>query len=61
MSGCAYCKHWVMTDEYTGECEKIRDYISVNIVTGSEGGYVNSIETEPDFRCKGFEERDEDE
>lgn len=39
-----------------GECEKIKDKIEIELVTGWDGGYVKIIETEADFGCSLFDD-----
>ena len=58
MSGiCNECKYWKATLYSMGECEKIKEKIVVELVTGWDGGYVKCIETDYDFGCKLFEEK----
>lgn len=58
MKRCDACKHWEETDFDDGKCSKIREKVEINLVTGSEGGYVDYIETPSDFCCSLFESVD---
>lgn len=53
---CDVCKHWKYTCYSMGECEKIKEKINIDLVTGWDGGYVDAIETDADFACNQFEE-----
>lgn len=53
---CDGCKHWKSTLYQMGECEKIKDKIEIELVTGWDGGYVKIIETEADFGCSLFDD-----
>jgi hypothetical protein len=56
MSVCVNCVHWKRVDDVFGECEKVKEKTHINLVVGSEGGYVDNIETEAYFGCNQFEE-----
>lgn len=57
---CCNCKHW---EEYRngfgfGTCkDNLGEKVSIELITGWEGGYVDSIETESDFFCANFKEK----
>lgn len=53
---CENCKHWKYTCYAMGECEQIKGELTINLITGWSGGYVESIETNADFRCGLFEQ-----
>ncbi|MFO1442943.1 hypothetical protein KDN24_06895 [Bacillus sp. Bva_UNVM-123] len=58
MNQCEACKHWKYTCYSMGECAKIKEKLTIDLVTGWDGGYVNVIETDADFCCNQFEKRD---
>lgn len=62
---CKNCKYWFLCTETTGflledkcgRCAQIHEKIEINLVTGYDGAYVGSIETNALFGCVLFEER----
>lgn len=56
---CRECKHWTVTKdtahhlpEYqSGTCIEIINHLDIEVKAGPNGGYVESIETEPSFGC----------
>lgn len=51
---CKDCIFWDNTREIyipAGKCSEIRNHIEIELKTGRDGGYVNYIETPPDFGC----------
>lgn len=59
MNMCETCKHWKFFRYDYGSCSKIEEKIEIQLVTGWDGGYVKEIETEKDFGCTLWEEKDE--
>ena len=57
METCLTCKYWKKNTNYSyqnnGKCSELQssDKIDIELRTGYEGGYVDYIETEPDFGC----------
>ena len=57
MPTCNTCKYWLKNIKYDwqtdGKCSELRcsDKITIELKTGWDGGYVDYIETEPDFGC----------
>ena len=60
---CEDCKHWepskdnknYLPEDYVGECDQIGAILDIELVTGYDGGYVESIETPINFGCSAFE------
>jgi len=54
---CNTCKFWKKSTKYSwqnnGQCSELKssDKISIELHTGWDGGYIDYIETEPDFGC----------
>ncbi len=57
ISRCLSCKFWTKKTQYdwqtAGICSELKgnDLITIDIKTGWDGGYVDEIETEPNFGC----------
>ena len=58
MERCKTCRFWQQATNYesipnSGLCHEIynSDQLSINLLTGWEGGYVDSVETEETFGC----------
>ena len=58
---CKTCKHWsrlIISDQFLpeaeiGTCNGLlgNDYIEIELKTGHDGGYVDTIETRHNFYC----------
>ena len=55
---CSTCKHWKQNTFYDyegaendGFCSKIGAELTIELKTGWDGGYVDSIETKSTFGC----------
>jgi hypothetical protein len=55
---CKNCNYWSYTGYTFGTCDKISESLCIEIVSGFDGGYVNNIETDCDFGCNLFEEKE---
>jgi len=58
MKRCKTCRHWIPTTFYkyygainTGRCNKIRNELDIELITGWDGGYVDYVETRGNFGC----------
>jgi hypothetical protein len=58
MPRCSTCKHWKQNTFYDyevvvnyGFCSEIGSKITIQLKTGWDGGYVDSIETKGTFGC----------
>jgi len=51
MNCCDTCKHWKPTGIYFGLCPVLIGELEIELKTGWDGGYVESIETENTFGC----------
>lgn len=56
MKNCRTCKFWEKTTDFIGVpndgvCGAIKQKVTADLVTGWDGGYVRSYETEEDFCC----------
>jgi hypothetical protein len=58
MPRCSTCKHWKQNTFYDyegaendGFCNEIGSEITIELKTGWDGGYVDSIETKSTFGC----------
>jgi hypothetical protein len=58
MPRCSTCKHWKQTTFYDyegvvndGFCNEIGSEITIELKTGWDGGYVDTIETKSTFGC----------
>lgn len=57
ISRCLSCKFWTKKTQYdwqtSGLCSELKgnDLITIDIKTGWDGGYVDEIETDPNFGC----------
>lgn len=59
MNRCKTCKYWKQTTHYQydgaindGRCTKLPgDKMTIELVTGWDGGYVDFVETTSDFGC----------
>jgi hypothetical protein len=55
---CENCRHWKPTGYDYGECHEMKDKVSVDLITGWEGALLNAFETENDFGCVLFKEKE---
>ena len=64
---CSECKHWKRLDisdqwlpeDEAGTCDGLlNDKVDIELKTGWDGGYIDSIETKHDFFCANHEVKD---
>jgi len=42
---------------FSGECHEIKNTLDFNLITGLDGGYVESVETPESFSCILFKKK----
>lgn len=53
---CETCQHWKGPDPYGyGQCRRLQQELTVELITGWDGGCVDYIETPGDFGCSLWE------
>ena len=51
MKTCENCLNWKETLYGFGKCSEIGEKLTIELITGWDGGVVDFIETEKDFGC----------
>jgi len=66
MPRCNTCANWTQRTKHdwdkSGMCRELKasDKVTIELKTGWDGGYVDYVETEPDFGCVLHEPRKEE-